>query len=341
MMDGMAEHARRDWMAVLARAEAVDIERLIGPQALPPYSRLRGPEVGLAMVRGRAGGSGAPFNLGEVTVTRCTVRDEAGRIGYAVVVGREQRRAELAAAMDAALQDPARHAALHRAVIAPLEAAQQAGRAAAAGKAAATRVAFFTMAAMRSWTLDRPGFADPAVDAQACFRAVLDATSRPGSLAAAGLGLSPPPPLGPAMAAVLLTLADGDTPLWLDPAAAAAWDWLAFHCGIPRAAAAGSAAFVCALAMPSLASLHPGTDLAPEGSATLVLQVAALGEGAPYRLSGPGLRIPATLRVAGLPGDFVAQWAANHARYPLGVDIVLCAGPMLCALPRSVCVEEG
>ncbi len=136
-------------MAVLARAKAAEIEAHL-TEALPPHTRLRGPEVGLAMVRGRAGGTGAAFNLGEMTVTRCTVRDEAGRLGHAVIAGRDPRQAELAAALDAALQDPARQDRLQRAVIAPLHAAQQAARAAMAGKAAATRVAFFTLATMRS-----------------------------------------------------------------------------------------------------------------------------------------------------------------------------------------------
>ena len=190
-------------------------------------------------------------------------------------------------------------------------------------------------------TLDRPGFADPAADAQSCFRAVLDAMSRPGTVVAAGVGLRPPPPLDPTTAAVLLTLVDADTPLWLDPAATAAADWAAFHCGAPRAENIGKAAFACALTMPALSGLHPGTDLAPEESATLLLQVPALGQGTPFRLSGPGLRAPALLRVEGLPGDFVAQWTANHALYPCGVDLVLCAGEQLCALPRSVRIEEG
>ena len=136
-------------MAVLARAEAIEVEARL-TETLPPHTRLRGPEVGSAMVRGRAGGTGATFNLGEMTVTRCTVRDEAGRIGHAVVAGRNPLRAELAAALDAALQDPARQDGLLRAVIAPLHAAQQAARAATAGKAAATCVQFFTLATMRS-----------------------------------------------------------------------------------------------------------------------------------------------------------------------------------------------
>ncbi|HTU53437.1 MAG TPA: phosphonate C-P lyase system protein PhnG [Acetobacteraceae bacterium] len=147
---------RRRWMSVLARASAAEIEALLagavplaGAAPTPAHIRLRGPEIGLVMVRGRAGGAGAPFNLGEMTVARCTVRDEAGRVGHAYVAGRDLHHAELAAVLDAALQDDARQDALERMVIAPLAAAQQAARAATAGKATGTRVQFFTMANMR------------------------------------------------------------------------------------------------------------------------------------------------------------------------------------------------
>ena len=141
---------RKRWMAVLARASAAQIEACLGDApALPPHAILRGPEMGLAMVRGRAGGSGAAFNLGEMTVARCTVRNEDGRVGHAYVAGRDLRHAELAAAIDAVMQDPARREALERAVIAKLAAAQDAARADTAARAAATRVEFFTMANMR------------------------------------------------------------------------------------------------------------------------------------------------------------------------------------------------
>jgi len=140
--------ARRRWMAVLARAKADELDERLG--ALPPYRVLRGPEAGLVMVRGRTGGGGAPFNLGEMTTTRCTVRTEAGFVGHAYVAGRNERLAELAALSDALLQDPARQSALMEDVIEPLALAQQARRGAVAAKAAATRVQFFAMRNMRS-----------------------------------------------------------------------------------------------------------------------------------------------------------------------------------------------
>jgi alpha-D-ribose 1-methylphosphonate 5-triphosphate synthase subunit PhnG len=143
--------ARRRWMAVLARASATELAALLDRHAsMPRYTKLRGPEQGLVMVRGRTGGGGAPFNLGEMTVTRCTVRTDTGQVGHAYVAGRDARRAELAAVLDAMLQDPLQTFALQTNVIAPLADAQQTHRAAITAKAAATRVEFFAMRNMRA-----------------------------------------------------------------------------------------------------------------------------------------------------------------------------------------------
>lgn len=143
--------ARRRWMSVLARADAKELaallERAVG---VPHYTRLRGPEAGLVMVRGRTGGGGAPFNLGEMTVTRCSVRTDAGQVGHAYVAGRDARQAELAALADAMLQDPEHTFELHAKVIEPLADAQRARRGQTAAKAAATKVQFFAMQNMRS-----------------------------------------------------------------------------------------------------------------------------------------------------------------------------------------------
>jgi len=188
------------------------------------------------------------------------------------------------------------------------------------------------------------GFADPVLDAQACFRAVLDAMAHPGRIVVADAP-DPPTPLDPATAAVLLTLVDAETPLWLDDALAPAGSWIGFHCGAALVAR-DKAAFGLAMGGPepagtTLAGFRTGTDDAPEDGATVILQVAALGRGRALRLSGPGLAAPAVLRVDGLAAGFVAEWAANHAGFPRGVDLILCAGRHLAALPRSVRVEEG
>jgi alpha-D-ribose 1-methylphosphonate 5-triphosphate synthase subunit PhnG len=141
---------RQRWMATLARADRAAIERCLqDAPALPAHTTLRGPEIGLVMLRGRAGGGGAAFNVGEMTVTRCTVR-AGGQLGHATIAGRDTEKAELAARLDAALQDASLSPALRRAVIAPLDALEEARRAGLAARAAATRVDFFTLATMRS-----------------------------------------------------------------------------------------------------------------------------------------------------------------------------------------------
>lgn len=184
-----------------------------------------------------------------------------------------------------------------------------------------------------------PGFAAPVTDAQVTFRAVLDAMAHPGKahLVAA---LVPPMPLNQAAAAALLTLVDHETPLWIDPAAAGAAAWIAFHTGAPRAADPARAAFVLALTLPVLTGLPNGTDEAPETSATVILQVSSLDTGRRYRLTGPGLRIPETVAISGLPAEFAAIWQGNRGLFPRGVDLILCAGDRLAALPRSVSIEE-
>jgi len=137
---------RRRWMSVLAQASGAELERAwLALGERPAYRIVRKPEVGLVMVRGRAGGSGAAFNLGEMTVTRCTVDLASGIAGHAYVAGRDARHAELAAVFDALLQDPLHAAQLEEGVIAPLEAGQQERRRRVAGRSAPTRVEFFTL----------------------------------------------------------------------------------------------------------------------------------------------------------------------------------------------------
>ncbi len=189
-------------------------------------------------------------------------------------------------------------------------------------------------------SIDLPGFASPVLGAQSAFRAILDAMSRPGTRHMVGADLTPPAPLSPAAAATLLTLADADTALFLGEGCEAAAEWLAFHCGAPFAATIGSADFVLALALPDLSTLADGSDDGPEGGATLILQVEGFDAGPALHIAGPGLRVPATLHIDGLPNGFVAAWAANHARFPRGVDIILCAGAELVALPRSLRISK-
>ena len=183
------------------------------------------------------------------------------------------------------------------------------------------------------------GFADPVPDAQRCFRAVLDAMAHPGRITRA-TGVTAPAPLGTAAAAVVLTLVDHETPLWLDPDLAMARQWIEFHCGAKVVADTGGCAFALATALPPLHRFPAGSHESPETSATVICQVDSFVAGKAFRLHGPGLREPLVLTVDGLPGDFVSIWQWNHRLFPCGIDLILCAGDRLVAFPRTVTIEE-
>lgn len=185
-----------------------------------------------------------------------------------------------------------------------------------------------------------PGFADPVHDAQGCFRAVLEAMSRPGTVASVPVSAGGPPALSAAAAAVALTLLDADTAVFLDPAFEAARGWIAFHCGTPFVGVEG-AAFGIAAGLPEMGAFAAGTDDEPQAGATLIVELPALRGGPGLRLSGPGVDGSAVAGPAGLPGDFVARWGANHRLFPRGVDLILCSGAEVMALPRSTRVEVG
>ncbi len=140
------QSVRQHWMAVLAKSRFEDLEKVWGAlREKPQYGFLRPPETGLVMVRARAEGKGIPFHLGEMTVTRCTVQVKNGYRGTAYVMGRNRRHAEIAALLDALLQDPHQHASLMDLVIRPLELILRKRRAVMAQKVASTKVEFFTM----------------------------------------------------------------------------------------------------------------------------------------------------------------------------------------------------
>ena len=132
-------------MGALARAPRELLEQWAARAELPAFTWLRRPEHGLAMVRARAGGSGAKFNLGEMTITRCALRLESGASGVAYIQGRDARKAELAALADALLQTKAVRR-VKAELIEPLRAQLAARAAAMQRKAQATRVDFFTLA---------------------------------------------------------------------------------------------------------------------------------------------------------------------------------------------------
>jgi alpha-D-ribose 1-methylphosphonate 5-triphosphate synthase subunit PhnH len=183
------------------------------------------------------------------------------------------------------------------------------------------------------------GFADPALEAQATFRCLLEAIAHPGRVVMAPEGLpAPPAPLLAPAYAIALTLLDFETPLWLAPsmAAPAVIETLRLQCGCPIVGQAEARFALLARADAPLAAFQQGTPEYPDRSATLIWQVAGLESGRGARLTGPGIRTGTRLRVDGLPDDFWAQWAVNHGRFPLGVDVVFVTAHRLAALPRSI-----
>jgi len=136
---------RRAAMAVLAHAEAAEIAGRLDAIALPAHENLREPENGLVMVRGRIGGDGAPFNLGEATVSRAAVRLSTGEVGFGYTLGRNRQKAQMIALCDALIQTPDHADAVETQVLAPLRAAIAAGRNRKAAETAATRVDFYTL----------------------------------------------------------------------------------------------------------------------------------------------------------------------------------------------------
>jgi alpha-D-ribose 1-methylphosphonate 5-triphosphate synthase subunit PhnH len=192
----------------------------------------------------------------------------------------------------------------------------------------------------------RPGFHDAATGSQAVFRTALSAMSHPGRVIempeVSGL-----PRHGHGAAAVLLqALADSDCSIWLSPSLAGtdAAAWLRFHTGCHWAASPTVARFLWVAegdALPELVTLDAGTDEYPDQSATCVVEVGALDdpEALDLVLTGPGIATGQDVSVRGLPHDFVAQWDANHARFPRGVDLFLATPTHIAGLPRTTRVR--
>lgn len=189
------------------------------------------------------------------------------------------------------------------------------------------------------------GFSNEAFGSQVVFRAVLQALSHPGRTVAVEHDAQTPVVGHAASAAVLLALLDSDCTLWLSPrlAASDAGAWLRFHTGCSLVSEAAQARFVWVAqgdVVPPLDSLALGSDIYPDQSATCVVDVLRAtatttdSEGA-WHLRGPGIQEVAALQVEGLPDDFAARWAANHAVFPRGVDLVLATAGHIVGLPRT------
>lgn len=184
------------------------------------------------------------------------------------------------------------------------------------------------------------GFPDAVFNAQSVFRVLMDCMARPGLLGAVLPPVAPPSPLGIAAGALLLTLCDHDTPVWLTPglSKSALPEWIGFHTGAPLTREKSEARFAFAEAkamLPSLAHFALGNQEYPDRSTTIILEVDAFEGGRQLQLSGPGIREKVQIAPMGLPDMLLRQWTDNRALFPRGVDVVLTAGRQLIALPRT------
>lgn len=190
------------------------------------------------------------------------------------------------------------------------------------------------------------GFRNPVFDAQETFRKVMHAMAHPATVATFDVDVEAPDGLGSGLAALLLTLADSDTPVWLDAALAgdpAVLAFLKFHTGAPVTADPGGASLAFARRpadLPPLSAFAQGSAEYPDRSATIVTTVDSM-RAAGWRFHGPGLARPVYWSASGLDDDFRAQWTANTGRFPRGVDLVFVSGREIAALPRSCRLVEG
>ena len=143
--ESRAVAGRKAAMTVLAHSATAEIAAHLGTIALPTYENLREAENGLVMVRGRIGGDGAPFNLGEATVSRAAVRLASGEVGFGYTLGRDRAKARMIALCDALVQSEEFAGLVEAKVIAPLREALLAARQQKAAQTAATKVDFYTM----------------------------------------------------------------------------------------------------------------------------------------------------------------------------------------------------
>jgi alpha-D-ribose 1-methylphosphonate 5-triphosphate synthase subunit PhnH len=185
-------------------------------------------------------------------------------------------------------------------------------------------------------------FQAPGDGCQITFRAALEALSRPGRTQTVMAPAETPAGTSAAAYALLLSLTDHHTPVWLAEPQGPLARALRFHTGCPITADPATASF---------ALLHPGTgpaltdfpvgnDRSPERSATLILDVERLDQGPPRQLRGPGIAATETLCCAAVDERFLSAWRANQARFPAGVDVFLTAERSVVGLPRTTVIDS-
>jgi alpha-D-ribose 1-methylphosphonate 5-triphosphate synthase subunit PhnH len=182
------------------------------------------------------------------------------------------------------------------------------------------------------------GLSNPVLDQQATFRAVMQALAEPGRIVPAGALAGEISPLGPVARAIALSLMDFEVRFYLSPGLIEAEGDITFHTGSRPAARPDGADFaIVDIARDglTLASFDQGTPEYPDRSTTVIALVESLEGGPSLALTGPGISGTRDVAIAGLPADFTAQWAANAARSPLGVDLIFATNEAVIGLPRS------
>jgi alpha-D-ribose 1-methylphosphonate 5-triphosphate synthase subunit PhnH len=185
-------------------------------------------------------------------------------------------------------------------------------------------------------------FVDPVGDAQAAFRLVLRCMAEPGTVLELSSMPAAVPGLGLAAAALALSLADFETPVWLGAGSQSAAPWLRFHCGTPIVTEPARARFAFARAgepLPDLETFDLGSDEFPDRSATLIVELPDLRADRGLSLSGPGIADTSRLDAAGLESSFWVRRAALVPLFPRGLDLILTCGTRMAALPRTTRVE--
>ncbi|MGX5806003.1 phosphonate C-P lyase system protein PhnH [Bradyrhizobium sp. Arg314] len=187
-------------------------------------------------------------------------------------------------------------------------------------------------------------FEDPIHDAQLAFRQLLTALSRPGTSVSLRQPIGSPHPLNGTMAAIALTLVDGDCPSWLSRSIATddVRSYLHLHTNALLTAEPDTAslAFVgdAAEFLP-FSCFNVGEASSPDKATTVVVRLPSLSDGPTVILGGPGIETTVAIAPAGLPDWFWPEWKTNTARYPLGVDVFLVDDSQLIGLPRSTKAE--
>jgi phosphonate C-P lyase system protein PhnG len=317
----------------------------------PACEMVRGPETGLVALRGRIGGGGAPFNFGEATVTRATVRLENGAVGHSVALGRDRRKAKLIAILDALAQDPEMETKIDAEIVRPLKAFDGGSRRKAPRRNGGDQGRFLHDGARRrlmaaSEQIVEGGFADPVFAAQSVFapswtrwRGPAPFTASSGCRAAGtaqrgcrgrGADIGRRGHAGLARAG-FGAQRRGERLAFLPHRRAVRRDAVGCHLRDHLQSGDRAAAFRFRARHAGISG--PLDDADPAGGN------ADGRTGADAR--GPGIKKTQTIAPRPLPGHFEMQWRENNALYPRGIDIILAAPDAVACLPRTTRIANG